>query len=143
LIISYLSNNNFIGPIPTTIGFLSNLRKLDFFGNTFNSTLPSEMGRLTMLDSLNMRGCEIRGTIPPSFADLTLLTFLDLGVNRLSGPYGFLGNLTSLGKMKLDKNSFRDIPIELARLQKNTIIQLSYNKINQELPEPLLDFPNL
>lgn len=48
----YMSQNFFFGALPTMIGKLSKLKRLDIFSNDFLSTIPSELGSLSDLETL-------------------------------------------------------------------------------------------
>jgi Leucine-rich repeat (LRR) protein len=71
----YLGNNDFVGPIPLTIGQLSTIERLAFNDNRLNGTFPQH----------------------PFFS----LTDLALQGNNLTGTIPELGNMTNLGKKEL------------------------------------------
>lgn len=47
-----LQNNAISGPIPTSIGKLEKLQKLDLSNNTFSGEIPSSLGGLKNLNYL-------------------------------------------------------------------------------------------
>ena len=66
-------------------------------GNGLSGPIPSSLGNLSNLLWLNLRGNELSGPIPSSLGNLSNLTGLMLGYNALSGPIpSSLGNLSNL-----------------------------------------------
>lgn len=85
------------GPIPASLGGLSDIRSLALFSTLLTGPIPAELGSLTNLEYLELRSSLINGSIPAELGNLTNLQTLDLGNNRLSGPIpAELGNLTNL-----------------------------------------------
>jgi Leucine-rich repeat (LRR) protein len=55
-------NNDISGPIPSSIGRLTDLRTLDLNANALTSSLPSELAGLSKLETLNvMKNIELSG----------------------------------------------------------------------------------
>lgn len=75
VVLLYLGNNDFVGPIPSTIGQLSTIERLAFNDNRLNGTFPQHQ-----------------------FFNLTDLA---LQRNNLTGTIPELGNMTNLGKKEL------------------------------------------
>ncbi len=88
-----MSSMSHTGTIPTSIGDLSNLTKLDLSNGKnghFEGTIPTEIGNLSNLRLLQLNDQNLIGTIP----DLTgnsLITF-NVGNNRLTGNISDIGN---------------------------------------------------
>lgn len=61
------------GAIPTQIGLLTRLEKLQLFRNALHSSLPSQLGRLTELLHLYTFQNQLDGRVPPELAALTEL----------------------------------------------------------------------
>ncbi|XP_056173688.1 receptor-like protein 6 [Syzygium oleosum] len=103
----YLSNTNFSGEIPASIGNLSLLTKLDASECYFSGSLPSSLGNLSHLTALVLHRNTLQGQIPVSFADLTQLSVLALSSNNLSGDtLEWVVNLTTLTFLDISGNSF-------------------------------------
>ncbi|THG12333.1 hypothetical protein TEA_001520 [Camellia sinensis var. sinensis] len=78
-----ISNNNFQGVIPNTVGFLKSLYVLNTSHNALTGSIPSSIGNLTQLGSLDLSHNKLSGSIPVQLASLTFLAFLNLSYNQL------------------------------------------------------------
>lgn len=81
-----LSNNQFQGEIPDTIGDLKHLRFLNLSSNSFTSIIPLSIVKLTELESLDLSRNKLTGRIPEQLTDLVQLAVLNLSHNQLMGP---------------------------------------------------------
>jgi hypothetical protein len=81
-----LSNNNFTGKIPKSIGKLKGLQQLNLSHNYLTGYIQSSLGILTNLESLDLSSNLFTGRIPIQLVDLTFLQVLDLSHNQLEGP---------------------------------------------------------
>ncbi|XBI51018.1 hypothetical protein VPH35_033601 [Triticum aestivum] len=82
-----LSHNNFKGNIPIMLQLLRNLHiTLALSDNSFIGAIPSELSGLIMLDTLNLSHDELSGSIPSSFQSMESLTTIDVSYNELVGP---------------------------------------------------------
>ncbi|MCL7033464.1 hypothetical protein MKW94_002277 [Papaver nudicaule] len=86
-----LSNNEFEGEIPETIGNLTSLYVLNFSRNALTGSIPSTIGNLEQLESLDLSWNMLTGKIPYQLAQLSFLSVLNLSFNKLSGKIP-LGN---------------------------------------------------
>jgi len=75
-----LSDSGITGPIPSEIGYLTELEHLYLDRNTLNGPIPPEIGNLTKLRSLWISSNQLSGQIPSS-----------VGIMHITG---LLGNLT-------------------------------------------------
>ncbi|KAM6557569.1 hypothetical protein CsatB_004588 [Cannabis sativa] len=81
-----LSNNNFDGTIPSSIGDLLAIKVINLSNNTFDGLIPTVIGNLKELESLDLSNNNLFGRIPQELATLTFLSYLNLSGNNLSGP---------------------------------------------------------
>ncbi len=120
-----LSHNQLTGPVPASLGRLSDLTHLDFSHNRFSGPLPVELGgtinftcindegeivgeerQLDDLTWLDLSHNQLTGPVPASLGGLEDLTHLDLSNNQLSGPlHPSLGSLGNLGVLTLDSDT--------------------------------------
>ncbi|PON76404.1 Mitogen-activated protein kinase kinase kinase [Parasponia andersonii] len=80
-----LSNNNFEGHIPETIGKLMSVQAIDFSKKNFSGVVPSSIGGCIALEYLNFCNNMLQGPIPESLKQITYLGVLDLAHNQLNG----------------------------------------------------------
>jgi VCBS repeat-containing protein len=109
VIVLNLPNNDLDGPLPPSLGNLSQLVVLNLANNHLTSGIPFELGNLAKLQTLDLYG------------------------NQLSDPIPFtLGNMASLQTLRLYNNHLRgEIPAQLANLNPHLItLDLSYNMLS-------------
>ncbi|XP_048497628.1 receptor-like protein 18 [Beta vulgaris subsp. vulgaris] len=59
-----MSNNNFVGQIPDTMGRLQSLRNLNLSHNLFTGNIPPSIGNLSLLNGLDLSSNRLVGHIP-------------------------------------------------------------------------------
>ena len=109
---------------PKLIGFLpkfqshSSLKELRLSDTNFSGELPSSIGNLKSLNYLDLSFSNFSGAIPPSIGNLSQLTHLSLSYNNFNGQLpSTLGNLAKLTNLVLDKILFiREVPSFLRNL---------------------------
>ncbi|XP_031102000.1 receptor-like protein 43 [Ipomoea triloba] len=81
-----LSNNNFNGEIPRSLGKLHFIVNLNLSHNQLAGYIPSSLGNLTNLQILDLSSNKLVGEIPEELArSLTFLSKFNLSYNHLSG----------------------------------------------------------
>ncbi|MFS7976852.1 putative leucine-rich repeat-containing, plant-type, leucine-rich repeat domain superfamily [Helianthus anomalus] len=80
-----ISNNQFSGEIPSTIGRLKALYVLNVSHNDLTGSIPSSMGDLSQLESLDMSSNNLVGEIPHALTRLTFLSTFNVSYNQLKG----------------------------------------------------------
>jgi hypothetical protein len=73
------------GSVPSSIGHLTNLRKLSLWHNALHGALPDSIGELHALTSLNLDNNQLSSTIPATIGRLVQLTGLGLSNNAFTG----------------------------------------------------------
>nr|TKR90256.1 hypothetical protein D5086_0000236360 [Populus alba] len=138
-----LSNTNFSGTLPQSIGGLQKLSRIELAeaGNNFTGPIPNSMANLTQLFYLDFSSNKFTGTLP-SFRKSKNLTYVDVSRNQLTGeiPSSHWEGLRSLTYVDLGYNVFSgSIPSSLFAIPSLQRIQLSNNRFGGQIPE----FPNV
>ncbi|XP_071694606.1 leucine-rich repeat receptor protein kinase HPCA1-like [Rutidosis leptorrhynchoides] len=148
-----LSNNKGIkANLPTSIGKLKNLTVLILVGCNFHGPIPDSLGSLSQLlffYLFRFRGLNnnsFTGSIPPSIGNLSNLSWLDLSDNQLSGPIpvsdGTVSGLDMLHKARhfhLANNKLSGpIPSQLFNSDMNLIhVIINNNQLNGTIPSSI------
>ncbi|KAL5991490.1 hypothetical protein ACLOJK_012399 [Asimina triloba] len=93
-----VSNNNFSGEIPASIGGGLSLEILSLNDNSFQGSIPSTISSLRGLSFLDLSRNNLSGNIP-EFPGTLLLTQLNLSFNNFEGELprkGFFGNASAV-----------------------------------------------
>jgi Leucine-rich repeat (LRR) protein len=136
-----LSNTNFSGTLPQSIGELQKLSRIELVGHNFTGPIPNSMANLTQLFYLDLSSNKFEGTLP-SFGMSKNLTYVDVSHNQLTGeiPSSHWEGLRSLTHVDLGYSAFNgSIPSSLFAIPSLQKIQLSNNRFGGQIPE----FPNV
>ncbi|KAL0372285.1 UNVERIFIED_CONTAM: Pre-splicing factor ATP-dependent RNA helicase DEAH7 [Sesamum calycinum] len=137
---------NLRGYIPSELGSLIYLRRLNLHGNNFYGSIPDQLFNASSLHSIFLYGNNLSGSLPPSLCSLPRLQNLDLSNNSLSGPLPkFLRNCRQLQRLILAGNKFsgeisEGIFPELANLEQ---LDLSANEFNGSIPDDMGELKSL
>ncbi|KAI7754157.1 hypothetical protein M8C21_005103, partial [Ambrosia artemisiifolia] len=93
-----LSENKFVGSIPSTIKSLSSIEALAFGDNMLNGSLPTGLCELKKLRELDLSNNMFDGNLPECFSRLSCLKMFDISSNQFTGilPPSLIMNLKSL-----------------------------------------------
>lgn len=136
-----LMDNGLSGSLPSEIGNLVGLLRLDLSNNLLSGSLPSGLFNLSNLLDLDLSSNQLSGTIPPELGSMPNLSTLDLGFNQLSGSIPpELGDLSKLSELHLNSNQLSDvIPSELGGLVNLSRLYLYDNLLTGTIPPSLGD----
>uniref|UniRef100_A0ACD5TRT7 Uncharacterized protein n=1 Tax=Avena sativa TaxID=4498 RepID=A0ACD5TRT7_AVESA len=125
-----VSNTNFSGPIPSSLGNLKSLTVLGLAATDFVQELPSSIGELTSLYWFEVTGAGVVGSIPSWVTNLTSLVRLQFSSCGLSGHIpSSIGNLKNLTWLALYNCNFSGpIPPQLFNLTQLSNLYLHSNK---------------
>ncbi|KAL3738719.1 hypothetical protein ACJRO7_020148 [Eucalyptus globulus] len=140
-----LSETNFSGEVPISIGNLVFLKELSIGDCNFSGSLPTSMGNLSQLAHLDLSSSILHGQIPTFFANLTHLSYLDLSYNNFSGGIGhWFVNLVKLTDLNLaDCQLSGPITYSFENLTQLVSLQLYYNNLQGEIPKSLWELKDL
>ena len=140
-----LYNNKLRGQIPSELGSLSNLTRLDLGNNQLSGPLPSELRQLTNLTNLRLSNNQLSGEIPVWIGSLSNLRWLSLGGNSWSDSIpSELGNLSNLESLELRRIQLSGpIPAWLANLTNLKYLYLYTNRLSGPIPAWLANLTNL
>ncbi len=65
-----LNDCDFSGPLPSELGYLWNMTRLQMKNNQFTGTIPRQYGRLDELEQWTLEGNQLTGEIPLEVCDL-------------------------------------------------------------------------
>ncbi|MFA6159123.1 MAG: leucine-rich repeat domain-containing protein [Candidatus Paceibacterota bacterium] len=128
-----LSDCRLKGPVPSQIGLLTPLRRLDLDQNQLTS-LPPEIGKLSSLEYLRLDANQLT-SLPPEMGRLLSLRVLVLSANRLTSIPLEMGQLVSLRTLHLDDNQLTSLPPEMGHLSSLQFLNLSHNQLTRLPPE--------
>lgn len=137
--------NKLTGSIPIELGNLSELRELQLGNNQLSGSIPVQLGNLMKLERLSLFNNTLTGTIPVVFGNLSNLTWLELRINKLQGEIPVeLGNLSNLTTLSLEENQLTGtIPLSLQNLSELYYLRLRANRLNGNIPKELGLLPKL
>ncbi|KAF5957667.1 hypothetical protein HYC85_004892 [Camellia sinensis] len=136
-----LSFNNFSGPLPVEISYMTSLKFLILAYNQFTGKIPLEYGNLQGLQALDLSFNLLNGSLPRSFGNLSSLLWLMLANNALTGNgifpacAGGLRTFQISGYVQLSGNQLSgEIPIEIGKMQNFSMLHLGINGFFGDLP---------
>ncbi|XP_058093971.1 receptor protein kinase-like protein ZAR1 [Magnolia sinica] len=164
-----IPSQNVSGYIPSELGSLVFLRRINLHGNLFRGTIPAQLFNATSLHSIFLYSNNLSGSLPSSICNLPRLQNLDLSRNSLSGPLpdtlrncrqlqrlslarnrltgeiptGIWPNMENLVQLDISSNGFNGgIPSDLGELKSlSGTLNLSYNRFSGEIPMSLGKLP--
>lgn len=127
------------GSLPTSIGNLVELTKLDMNYNELIGVLPSTMAKLTKLRHLGVVQTLVQGTVPDIFGSLTSLSYLSINIgNATYSPFPsslcMLHSLTCLSVHRAYSGSLPACIFDMSLLQ---ILNLNSNLLTGPIPSSI------
>ncbi|XP_060214171.1 receptor protein kinase-like protein ZAR1 [Lycium barbarum] len=141
-----LSGKNLRGYLPSELGTLVYLRRLNLHGNNIYGSIPDNLFNATSLHSIFLYDNNISGQLPPTVCHLPRLQNLDISGNSITGTFSKeLRKCRQLQKLILARNNFSgEIPVgvfpEMANLE---TLDLSENFFNGSIPEDVGELKSL
>ncbi|TKY63559.1 inactive leucine-rich repeat receptor protein kinase [Spatholobus suberectus] len=135
-----LAGKSLSGYLPSELGTLRFLRRLNLHDNAFSGVLPPTLANATALHSLFLHRNNLSGLLPPTLCTLPRLQNLDLSDNAFSGHIpGDLRNCKNLQRLVLAGNEFSgEIPAGVWPALNNLLqLDLSANEFTGSIPDDL------
>ncbi|KAK9161996.1 hypothetical protein Syun_002898 [Stephania yunnanensis] len=143
----FLTETNYTGRIPDSIGNLKQLTDFHIDGCGFFGPLPHSIGDLGKLAFLVLIGNNFEGEVPSSFSNLSRLEELEMSSNRFVGPLPSLkASRKTIKLINLSSNKFSGpIPSSYANNSLPNLIRLylANNQLNGTIPPSLFILPSL
>ncbi|PON94315.1 LRR domain containing protein [Trema orientale] len=107
--------------------------------------LPTSIGNLLNLSRLELAYCQFTGRLPNSMEKLTQLAFLDLSVNNFTGPIPSFNMSKNLTELVLSYNGLTGeiLSVHWEGLLKLLVLDLRNNLLSGSIPPSLFALPSL
>ncbi|XP_062157269.1 receptor protein kinase-like protein ZAR1 [Alnus glutinosa] len=141
-----IAGRNLRGYIPSELGTLVYLRRLNLHSNNFYGSIPSQLFNATSLHSIFLHNNNFSGSLSPSICNLPRLQNIDLSNNSFSGSIPKnLKNCKQLQRLILARNKFSGkIPAGIwTELENLLLLDLSANDLNGSIPEDISELGSL
>ncbi|XP_057485374.1 receptor protein kinase-like protein ZAR1 [Actinidia eriantha] len=140
-----LHDNNFYGSVPDQLFNASSLQSLFLYGNNLSGSLRPSLCNLSRLQNLDLSDNYIAGTIPKDLRNCRQLQRLILSRNRFSGdiPTGIWPEMPNLVQLDLSANDLTgSVPEDIGELKSlSGTLNLSFNHLSGEIPKSMGDLP--
>ncbi|KAL6138138.1 hypothetical protein ACLB2K_063424 [Fragaria x ananassa] len=134
----FLTQKGFNGYLPSELGRLDSLKRLNLARNNFSKPIPAHLFNTTTLIALDLSHNSLSGPVPAQIRLLRNLRHLDLSSNLLNGSLPeSLTELDSLaGTLNLSYNYFSGgVPESYGRLPVLVSLDLRHNNLTGKLPQ--------
>lgn len=139
-----LAGNNLNGPLPATLGNLTELNSLGLRANSVTGAIPASWASMTKLTSLNLAYTLISGELPGYLNTFTNLNSLQIVAGNVTGQFPDLSNLSGLQALFLEANfTAGPIPQYIANLTSLTHLMISNTNRNGLIPAAIGNLPQL
>ncbi|GAB4840625.1 hypothetical protein Ancab_039648 [Ancistrocladus abbreviatus] len=100
-----LSNNEFVGKIPESMGNLMSLEALNLSHNNLTGSIPQSFRKLSNLESLDLSCNLLSGEIPQQLTNLTFLEIFNVSYNYLRGAIPQGNQFSTFGNDSFEGNT--------------------------------------
>ncbi len=162
-----LGGHSLGGTVPSAIGSLASLTRLELWANSMTGQIPTAIGSLSSLYELQLYKNNLDGTIPAAICNLpSTLNGLNLGCNRFTGSIpSCIGKFSSAGGHEAGGGQYEDtcanggftegvvsfannmlgstLPSEICSLQGVQVFSVSGNSLQGTVPACISSMQNL
>ncbi|XP_073002055.1 probable LRR receptor-like serine/threonine-protein kinase At1g56130 isoform X2 [Typha latifolia] len=140
----YLDSSGLSGELPSTLSKLKNMQIMIASDNDFTGKIPDFIGSWTNMTELRLQGNSFQGPIPSSLSNLVQMTDLRIGdIINGSSSLAFISNMTSLSTLILRNSKISDTIPDFSTFINLQKLDLSFNNITGQLPQPLFNLNSL
>lgn len=133
-----LKANQLVGTLPSELGNLPYINKVDFLANRLTGMIPQAIGNLREMYEIYLGENQLSGPIPKEVNALQGLGVFSVPHNHLSGSISMLGNLTGLLSLDLTDNHFSgSLPPELGNLVFLELLYMANNQFSGPIPSTI------
>nr|XP_043633349.1 receptor-like protein EIX2 [Erigeron canadensis] len=108
-----LSSNNLVGPIPSELTALRELKSLNLSSNQLTGRIPDKIGDMKSLETLDLSLNKLSGKLPLSLSSLTFLSSFNVSWNQLTGRVPSSTQLQSFHESSFFGNKLCGDPLKL------------------------------
>ncbi|KAL2330021.1 hypothetical protein Fmac_017602 [Flemingia macrophylla] len=145
IMVLQLSDTQFYGTLPASIGSLKSLNWLSISYCKFSGSIPSSFGNLTQLARLDIEHNNFNGCLSSFLANLTKLNTMRVGYNEFTADtISWICKLSGIEDLRLDLiNIGNKIPFCFANLTQLSVLSLSHNNLGGQIPSWIMNLTNL
>ncbi|XP_062110640.1 receptor protein kinase-like protein ZAR1 [Humulus lupulus] len=140
-----LHSNNFYGSVPVQLFNATSLHSIFLYGNNLSGPVPPSICTLPRIQNIDLSNNSITGEIPEELKKCTQLQRLILARNKISGkiPSGIWSGMEDLIQLDLSSNELTGpIPEDIGGLKSlSGTLNLSFNHLSGRLPKSLGELP--
>ncbi|CAN1187567.1 Probable LRR receptor-like serine/threonine-protein kinase At3g47570 [Linum perenne] len=142
----------FVGEIPSEIGGLRRLQRLDLYNNSLEGEIPPNISGCSALTVFDVTRNKLVGGLPWQLGLLEKLEIFGASFNNLSGsiPPSFgdipssIGNLTRLIEVSISSNHLQgQIPVSIGNCKELLMLHLARNNLSGVIPSQLMSLASL
>jgi len=133
-----LPDNNLVGPIPSELILLTNLKVINLNFNRLSGSIPTRISELTALEAFGVNSNRLKGALPPTFSPV--MSTMDLSANSLTGsiPEGWGVTMLGLQYVDVSLNTITgSIPTTMGQLSKLVSLAVTDNQLTGTIPVEL------
>ncbi|XVF08311.1 hypothetical protein REPUB_Repub06bG0215600 [Reevesia pubescens] len=140
-----LSNNKLLTGSFQNFSLNASLQTLVLSDTNFGGQVPESIGNLGKLTRIELASCNFSGQLPKTMKKLTQLLYLDFSSNNFSGPTPSFSSSRNLTRLNIAYNQLNGTiySTDWSGLSKLVSVDLRNNKLSGSIPPNLFGIPSL